>query len=100
MKKANFKKEKCEICDDSRSEVLDYHHIIPRSDPRCTDDIHNLAIICATCHRAVHAGLFIIEGVYMTTGGRRLFWYRPGEDWVVRPGVFLNDDGTATIVEE
>jgi hypothetical protein len=59
----------------------------------------NLAIICSNCHRRVHAGEVIIEGVFMTSVGVKLFWHSSDEDFIVRPGIFLLKDGTADIKE-
>jgi hypothetical protein len=72
-------KETCEICGDVRVAALNVHHIIPRCDPRCTNDNHNLAIVCHTCHDLIHAGEFTIIGVYDSTSGRKLMWFRAGE---------------------
>lgn len=94
------RKEFCEICGTTKRSTIDRHHIIPRTDPRCTDNLGNIAIICSNCHRSVHANEIIIEGVFFTTEGSKLFWHYEGEDYVVRPGVFLLADGTANIVEE
>ena len=60
----------------------------------------NLAVVCANCHRRIHAGEIIIEGVYMTSGGMQLFWHYEGDPHIVRPGVFLQADGTALIVND
>lgn len=72
-------KEKCEVCQESRVAALNVHHIIPRCDPRCTNNNHNLAIVCHTCHDLIHAGEIIIVGVYQSTAGRRLVWFKSGE---------------------
>jgi len=73
-------KERCEICGYDRPAAINYHHIIPRCDSRCTNDNHNLAVVCHSCHDLVHAGEITIIGVYSSTGGRRLMWFRAGED--------------------
>lgn len=57
----------CEICGEKNTKVLDRHHIIPRTDPKCTNDDYNLAIICSSCHRKVHAGAIKIIGVFPGT---------------------------------
>lgn len=94
-----IKKERCEVCSENNKKILDAHHVIPRSDPRSTDKRDNLICVCSNCHRRIHAGEVIIEGWYSTTQGKVWFWHFDGEPWVMRPGVFLNEDGTATIVE-
>lgn len=93
------RREFCEICNTRQRTVIDKHHIIPRTDPRCTDDLGNIAIICSNCHRRVHAHEIIIEGVFATTDGCRLFWHYSGENYTIRPGVMLKADGTADVVE-
>lgn len=93
------RKDRCEICHITDSKVIDYHHIIPRTDPRCTNDLSNLAIICSNCHRIVHSGDIIIEGVYLTTTGTKLFWHRKGEPHIIRKGVQLLPNGMALIEE-
>ena len=70
----------CEICEFDRPAALNFHHIIPRCDPRSSNDNHNLAVVCHTCHDLIHAGEITIIGVYSSTGGRRLMWFRIGED--------------------
>lgn len=96
----NVIKNKCEICDFAKKRALHLHHIIPRTDPRSTDLASNLACICSNCHNLVHAGEIIIEGRYFTTAGNKLFWYKKGGKHTIRPGVILNKDGSATIIEE
>ena len=73
-------KNNCEICGFDRPAALNFHHIIPRCDPRCSNDNHNLAIVCHSCHDLIHAGEITIIGVYPSTGGRKLMWFRDGED--------------------
>ena len=70
----------CEICKFDRPAALNFHHIIPRCDPRSSNDNHNLAVVCHTCHDLIHAGEITIIGVYSSTGGRKLMWFRIGED--------------------
>lgn len=75
-----LQKDRCEICAFNTPAALNVHHIIPRCDPRCTNDNNNLAIVCHTCHDLIHAGEITIIGVYSSTGGRKLLWFREGED--------------------
>ena len=74
------------------------HHIIPRTDPRCTNSPSNLACLCANCHGLVHANEVIIEGRFLTTQGTKLFWHKKDETPIVVVGVILNSDGTATVL--
>ena len=73
-------KECCEICSFDKSAALNVHHIIPRCDPRCTNNNNNLAIVCHSCHDLIHAGEITIIGVYSSSAGRKLMWFRQGED--------------------
>ena len=77
-----LKKVKCEICGFSNPAAINYHHIIPRCDPRCSNKPHNIAVICHVCHDLVHAGEITIIGVYSSTalGGRSLLWFKQGEE--------------------
>jgi hypothetical protein len=69
----------CEICGFSKKRALNLHHIIPRCDPRCTNDNNNLCICCHSCHDLIHAGEIIIIGVYSSTAGRKLYWFNKGQ---------------------
>jgi len=89
-------KNQCEVCGFDRTAALNFHHIIPRCDPRCTNDNHNLAVVCHSCHDLIHAGEIIIIGVYPSTGGRKLMWFREGEQpplpkefWKVQDNVLV-----------
>lgn len=74
-------KNKCEICGyDKSKKAINYHHIIPQADPRCTNDNNNLAVLCHCCHDLVHGGEITIIGVYSTTGGRQLMFFHKGEE--------------------
>jgi len=75
-------KDKCEICGFDKSAALNLHHIIPQCDPRCTNDNSNLAVVCHSCHDLIHASPpeITIIGVYKTTGGRKMMWFRQGEE--------------------
>jgi len=70
----------CEICGFNQPSALNLHHIIPQCDGRSTNDNHNLAVICHSCHDLVHTGYYTIIGVYKTTGGRKLLWFKEGEE--------------------
>ena len=75
-----LKKDKCEICGYDRPAAINFHHIIPRCDPRCTNNNSNIAIVCHSCHDLIHAGEITVIGVYGSTAGRRLMWFRVGEE--------------------
>lgn len=61
------KKVSCEICGETCKAVLHHHHIIPRTDPKCTDDWVNVCVICSNCHNKVHADEIKIIGVFPAT---------------------------------
>jgi len=72
-------KIQCEICGLKKKSILHRHHIIPRPDSRSTNYDNNLAILCPNCHSRVHTGELIIIGVYHSTGGSQLIWFKKGE---------------------
>jgi len=90
-------KEKCEVCGEKNKNVLDAHHVIPRSDPKSTDKANNLICLCSNCHRRTHNLEIVIEGRYNTTAGLVWFWHYKDDKYIMCPGVILNKDGTATI---
>lgn len=65
MKKVKLIKNKCEICNETQN--LHLHHIIERTDPRCTNDNINLAIVCPNCHSKIHSNIIKIIGVFPST---------------------------------
>ena len=87
--KEKLDKSKCELCGFSNKGALHVHHIIPKCDPRCSNNLGNLAVVCATCHSLLHSpsllprslnAQYTIIGVYQTTGGRKLMWFKEGEE--------------------
>lgn len=81
----------CEICSLDKKAILHRHHIIPRTDPRSTNSDANLAVLCPNCHSCVHTGELIIIGLYQTTDGLQLMWFKNGENppipkefWIVK----------------
>lgn len=74
-----LEKVSCEVCSFNDSSVLHIHHIIPRVDPRCSNNLSNLAVLCPNCHNLVHTGKITIIGVYSSTGGRKLMFFHEGE---------------------
>jgi hypothetical protein len=67
FKNSKPKKVSCEICAEENKAVLHHHHIIPRTDPRCTNDWLNVCVICSNCHNKVHANQIKIVGVFPST---------------------------------
>jgi hypothetical protein len=81
----------CEICGLKKRAILHRHHIIPRADPRSTNSDNNLAVLCPNCHSFVHTGELIIIGLYYTTDGLQLMWFKNGENppipqefWIIK----------------
>ena len=70
----------CEVCGEKETCTLELHHIIPKSDPRCTNHPYNLAVICSSCHSKHHHGNLNILGVLPSTapGGRTLVYEENG----------------------
>lgn len=100
-------KDKCEICEYAHEAALNIHHIIPRCDPRCTNNNNNLAIVCHSCHDLIHAGEITIIGVYSSTGGRRLMWFKQGEEpplekefWLVKENPYVLRKSRRPTIEE
>lgn len=60
-------KIKCEVCGESDSRILEYHHIIPRTDLNCSHDNMNLAVLCSNCHSKIHLGNLKVFGVLPST---------------------------------
>lgn len=71
MKKAKLIKNKCEIesCNITDANLLEFHHIIERTEINTTNHDFNLAILCGNCHALTHTGRLKIIGVYPSTKG-------------------------------
>jgi len=70
-------RKECEVCGWTKN--LHLHHIIPRCDERSTDSLQNLAVLCPNCHNLVHIGDITIIGVYPSSKGRQLMFFKKGE---------------------
>lgn len=82
---AHLEKKVCELCGYDNPSALHIHHIIPRCDiERTSEDNWNLCCCCATCHSLIHApegtGRYIIIGCFSTTAGRKIMWFKEGEE--------------------
>ena len=73
----------CPIC--KRSDLKsDKHHI----HSKCYSDSYsgkingkyNLCDVCVNCHRRIHLGELLLEGIFPTTSGERLVWRYKGEE--------------------
>jgi hypothetical protein len=73
-------KIQCEVCKEKDKCTLQIHHIIPRTDPDCTNHPYNLAVLCSNCHNKVHLGNLNVLGVLPSTdvGGRTLIYELDG----------------------
>lgn len=72
-----YKGGKCEICGyDKCKQALEFHHIDPnekefgigekgytRSIERVKEEVDKCLLVCANCHRELHAGLINIEDI-------------------------------------
>jgi hypothetical protein len=69
FKKVKLIKNKCEIetCSVNDPNLLQLHHIIERTEENTTNNLFNLAILCANCHGLTHSGRLVIIGVYPAT---------------------------------
>lgn len=69
LKMQQLHKEFCEIegCNINDSTVLDYHHIVERTEIGTSNHPMNLCILCSNHHRMIHAGRLKIIGVFLGT---------------------------------
>jgi hypothetical protein len=70
----------CPICE-SRVPLVE-HHIHGREVKRWNEE-WNIVWLCSNCHDLVHTdgeNRIILMGWYSSTSGRRLYWYRHGEE--------------------
>ncbi len=92
----------CEVCGLREPSALERHHMIPRTDPNCTEDISNIAVLCGSCHNLVHSLDIILEGRFADSSNfgelvPKLFFHRKGQTFNIIPGIILKEDGTAVI---
>jgi len=84
-------KQLCEVCGLRDKFILQYHHMIPQCDPRCTNSDGNIAILCPNCHVLTHAGEIYFIGVYLTSDGIMPIWFTKDEEpsvareyWIIK----------------
>ena len=72
-----MKTQSCEVCWNEEV-TLDKHHIVSKS---CsgTNEKHNIAHLCPNCHRLVHTGDIVLEGIFLTSEGYMLIWHNRNE---------------------
>jgi hypothetical protein len=62
--------------------LLEFHHIIERTELNTSNNSYNLAILCSNCHGLLHSGRLRIIGVYPSTlppNGRTLIYELDGK---------------------
>ena len=70
-------KKACNIC--NRQTVLHIHHIEGR-DILNAEHPSNKCEICPSCHAEIHEGLIVIEKWASTSSGKKLLWFKKGEE--------------------
>ena len=65
------KADGCSICEESEPACLDFHHLGDKdmpvsqmkgmSDVRILEEIAKCVLLCANCHRKVHAGIIVLR---------------------------------------
>jgi 5-methylcytosine-specific restriction endonuclease McrA len=60
---------RCTFCPETAMEALDAHRLVPGAEGG-TYAWANVLVLCASCHRKVHAGAIVIEGRRPTSAGR------------------------------
>ena len=75
-------KKFCEIegCNVTDSDLIQWHHIVERTEIGTSNDPYNISIICANCHLLVHTGKLRIIGVFPASNkyGRKLIYELDG----------------------
>lgn len=87
-------KNKCEIesCNVTDPNLLEFHHIISRTDPLTSNENHNLAILCCNCHKMIDTGELITYCIFPSTklpNKRTLVYSLNGIKNVDLPEVYL-----------
>jgi hypothetical protein len=75
---------KCRFCSCDNYELLDVHRIIEGNQGGIYSD-QNTVVVCANCHRKIHAGIIKIDRQYPTMSGRLSlhYWIEGKEYWSV-----------------
>lgn len=82
-RKGKPEKIECEICGCKESEVLEHHHVIPRTEINTDHSYWNLCVLCPTCHSRHHLGSIRIIGIYPSTKlplGRTVIYEEDGKN--------------------
>jgi hypothetical protein len=72
VKKQGLIKDRCEIdgCPVEDSNLLEFHHIIERTEELTNNHRDNLAILCCNHHSMVHNGRIKLLSVFPSTKGK------------------------------
>lgn len=72
---------KCFFCSEADYELLDVHRIFEGADGGKYTD-HNTVVVCALCHRKIHAGKIRLDRKYLSTSGRWVlhYWDENGDE--------------------
>lgn len=62
----------CQIC--NTPALLDKHHIQSRSKGG-DNSKSNICLLCPNCHKLTHAGIIVLEGIFLTSEGFQLLWH-------------------------
>lgn len=75
---------KCRFCPCDNYELLDVHRIIEGNQGGIYSD-QNTVVVCANCHRKIHAGIIKIDRQYPTMSGKLSlhYWIEGKEYWSV-----------------
>lgn len=73
----------CKFCGETDYSVLDLHRVFPGSEGGEYTE-QNTVVLCAVCHRKVHAGSIIIDRKYLSTSGQFVVhcWISGEEKWI------------------
>ena len=72
----------CYLCGNDDYCQLDCHRIVPGEEGGEYTD-HNTLVVCACCHRRIHADQIVIDRKYNSTSGSTIlhFWENGEEKW-------------------
>lgn len=83
-----MRKRACEICD--KIDFVDSHHIESKAFKGSNKKFNKIKI-CPSCHRKIHCGEIIVEGIFLTTAGDKVIWRYAQEESITKeePKVYL-----------
>lgn len=83
IRKGKPPKIHCEICKCNNKDILQWHHIVERTDINMDHSYYNLVVLCPSCHAKHHLSDLKIIGVYPSTDpimGRTVIYELKGEN--------------------